>query len=138
MLLWPTPRPALAAAIDILNTAFTPIPVTDRMPKVRPSQIVIVDRIGGGQDNPRMDSARILVEAWGQSTAIAETMANRAREALRNAGGTWVGNGIFVYGWDSEDGVAHYDDPDVTDMRRFQFTGELLVSTRAAPAGSSS
>ena len=76
-----------------------------------------------------MDRARILVEAWARSIGDAEAMTATAREALRNAGGTHVG-GVFVYGFDGEDGPINYDDPDVTDMYRMQFSGELSISTR--------
>lgn len=136
MIIWPTPRPALLAAIDILEVAFAPIPVSDRMPKIRPPQIVLADRVGGGQVNPRMDRARILVECWAPTTAVAESMTGTAREALRNAGGTTISEGIFIYGWENEDGPVHFDDLDVTDMRRWQLTGDLLVSTRTVTTGS--
>jgi hypothetical protein len=39
-------------------------------------------------------------------------------------------DGVFIYAWDAEDGPVMYDDPDVTDMTRWQFTGDLSVSTR--------
>jgi hypothetical protein len=133
MLIWPTPRPALKAAISILQDAFGAVRVSDQMPKTRPAQFVRVDRVGGGQLNPRVDRARLLVECWGPSSGVVETMVGTAREALRNAGGTTVSDGIFIHSFDNEDGVAHYDDPDVTDQRRWQFTGDLLVSTRANP-----
>jgi len=132
MILWPTPRPALAAAIEILQTAFPSILVSDRMPRVRPDQIVIVDRVGGAMINPRIDEARILVECWGPSTLIVEAMTATAREALRNAQGTMVGNQIFIGGWENENGPTSYDDLEITDMRRWQFSGDLLVSTKAA------
>lgn len=131
MLLWPTPRPALQAAISVLQDAFGDVLVSDRMPRTRPAQIVIVDRVGGGQDNPRIDVARILVECWGPSTSVVENMTATAREALRNAAGTMVDD-IFINGYSNEEGPVHYDDPDVSDMRRWQFTADLLVSTRAA------
>lgn len=128
MIIWPTPRPAIKTAIAILEEAF-PNAVGAKFPKIRPSRYVLVSRVGGGQENPRMDRARLLVECWAKTIGEAETMTSTARAALRNAGGTTVGD-VFIYGWFNEDGPVMYDDPDVSDMTRHQFTGDLSVSTR--------
>lgn len=129
MIIWPTPKPAVKTAITILQDVFPDHPVTHKMPTTIPPVIVIVSRVGGGQDNPRMDRARLLVECWARDIGTAENMTGIARAALRNSGGTTVDN-VFVYGWDSEDGPVEYDDPDVSDRTRWQFSGELSVSTR--------
>lgn len=129
MIIWPTPRPAVKAAIGILTDAFAGIGVGANFPKVRPAKFVRVSRVGGGQDNPRMDRARLLVECWAKSVGDAEAMTATARAALRNAGGTHIDD-VFIYGWDNEDGPVMYDDPDISDMTRHQFTGDLSVSTR--------
>lgn len=129
MEIWPTPRPAVKTAVAILQAALGSTPVSTHMPRTRPAQIVLVSRIGGGQDNPRIDRARLLVECWAGGPGDAENMTATARTALRNAGGTMIGD-VFIHCWDSEDGPVMYDDPDVTDMTRWQFHGDLLVSTR--------
>jgi hypothetical protein len=130
MEIWPTPRPAVKAAVSILQTAFGSTAVSTRMPRTRPTQIVLVSRVGGGQDNPRMDRARLLIECWAGGPGDAETMTGQARAALRNAGASTVLDDVFVYAWENEEGPVMYDDPDVPDMVRHQFTGDLLVSTR--------
>jgi hypothetical protein len=129
MIIWPTPRPAVKTAISILTDAFTGTTVSYAMPRTRPAKIVLVSRVGGGQENPRMDRARLLIECWAKTIGDAEAMTATARAALRNSGGTTV-DGVFIYGWDGEDGPVMYDDPDVTDMTRWQFSGDLSVSTR--------
>lgn len=128
---WPTPKPAVLTAIRILDEALDPIPVSSKMPRNRPPMFVRVSRIGGGQNSIVTDTARILVEVWGPGTATVEAMANTARAALRNAGGTNV-DGVWVRAWTNEQGPVDFPDFDVPDMARWQFFGDLLVSTKDA------
>lgn len=126
---WSTPPASVKAAIAILEDALPGILVTPRVPKTRPTQFVRVTRAGGGLVNPVTDSPRILVECWATSYGQAETMANTARAALRNAQSQyWAGIFVRRWRWDSEDGPVDWPDPDVTDMERFQFHGDLEVS----------
>ena len=133
---YPTPKPALQAAIAILTAAFavpspfyaTPIPVGFRMPDVRPPTFVKVDRIGGRMHNVVTDAPRVLVECWGPDAGTVEQMTCTARGALLNSlGQYWAG--IWVREWCDEQGPVGFDDPAVTDMRRWQFHGDLRVST---------
>ena len=125
---YPTAKPALAAAVAILTPVFAPVLVSARMPLVRPAQFVRVDRVGGRMSNMITDSARILVECWAPDVPTAETMCNTARAALLNAfGKTWAG--VFVREWADEQGPVSFDDPAVTDQRRWQFHGDLRCST---------
>ena len=126
---WPLPQPAVKVAIAILTEAMDPVLVSARMPKTRPLQFVRVDRVGGSMPTPVTDISRLLVECFASDMATAEDMTAQARQALRNAGGSIVA-GAFVRGWTGEQGPVSFDDPTVTDQRRWQFTGDLLISTR--------
>lgn len=132
---WPVPQPAVKTAIAILTDALDPVPVVPTVPRTRPPMFIRVSRIGGGQTNPVTDIARILVECWGPGIATAESMANTARAALRNAGGTTVGT-AYVRSFRNEQGPVDFPDPDVSDMTRFQFFGDLNISTNPVTAGS--
>jgi len=115
---WPTAPPVVQAGVAILQTTFPSIPVSPMMPLTRPAQFIRIDRVGGGQ-------------CWVHETAGgyggAEGLANKARHAFYASAGT-VQAGIFIRAWRNEDGPVNFPDPDVTDMTRFQFTGDLLVS----------
>ena len=128
---WPTAPPVVQAGVAILQTTFPSIPVSPMMPLTRPAQFIRIDRVGGGQFNLATELARLLVECWVHETAggygSAETLANDARHALYASAGTTQA-GIFIRAWRNEDGPVNFPDPDVTDMTRFQFTGDLLVS----------
>jgi hypothetical protein len=138
--IYPAPKPALQAAIAILASAFavpssfypTPIAVGFRLPPgwpaTKPAEFVRVSRVGGRMLNLITDSPRVLVECWGPDVGTVEQMTCTARGALLNSlGQRWAG--IYVREWVNEQGPVDFDDPQVTDMRRWQFHGDLLVST---------
>lgn len=129
MEIWPTPKPALKAAIAILEDAFGTTLVSASMPRRRPAKFLQVTRVGGGQPNPAADVARILVECFGPDPATVESMTGTARSALRNAAGTTVA-GVFVRGWTAEQGPTDFPHPEILDLTRWQFTGDLLLATR--------
>lgn len=124
-MIWPTPKPAVLTAITVLTEGFgTYAVVSAKMPRTRPERFVRVTRVGGHQDHPATDTARILVECFGYDTATCENMCNTARAALRNAAGTTV-DGVFVRAWGNEDGPVSLAHPDVIDMERWQFHGDF-------------
>lgn len=132
MFIWPTPKPALLAAITILSEGFGDYAfVSAKLPAhIRPDRFVKVSRVGGDLDNIATDSARILVECYAKDVGQVEAMCNTARTALRNAGGTSVTadeQRMFIRAWDETSGPADYPNPDVLDFERWQFTGTLMV-----------
>lgn len=131
MQIWPTPKPAVLAAITILSEAFgTYASVSAKMPPHnRPVRFVRVTRTGGGQDNPTTDVARILIECFAKDTGQAEAMCNTVRAALRNAAGASVGDGIFIRSWANEDGPVDLPHPDILDFERWQIHGDLAVKS---------
>lgn len=119
----------MPVAQAILQARLPGVPIRDEMPEVRPSQFIVVRRVGGGQVFPHQDRAALLIEFWAESSAVAAQMAKAGRSALRNAGGTSVNN-VFVYGWENEHGPTDFNDPRIQDRRRCQLTGDLLISTK--------
>jgi hypothetical protein len=132
VIVWPTPKPALLAAITVLDEAFGEYAfVSAKLPaRQRPDRFVRVTRTGGVLDNIATDGARILVECYAKDVSQVEAMCNTARTALRNAGGTTVASDdveMFVRAWQETSGPADYPNPEIVEFERWQFTGELLV-----------
>lgn len=130
---YPTPKPAGKIAVKILTAAFDDIPVSSKSPLLLPDKYIRVSRVGGGLTSLITDSARILVEAWAATVPEAEQICCEAIAALQNAQGTSVTYDTdaeaFIRGFGNVDGPVDYADPDVPDKERWQFTGDLLVST---------
>lgn len=134
MFLYPTPKPAVLAAITVLADAFGEYAfVSAKLPgHHRPVRFVKVSRAGGGLANIATDTARILVECFAKDIGQVEAMLNTARTALRSAGGTTVTSGdisMFVRGWHNENIVSEFPHPDILDYERGQLTGELHLKS---------
>lgn len=132
MLIYPTPKPALLAAITVLDEAFGAYAhVSARLPATnRPDRFVKVTRVGGGLDNIASDSARILIECFAKDVGQCEAMCNTARTALRNSAGTNVTTtegDVFVRSWGNESGPTDFPHPEILDYDRWQLHGYLLV-----------
>lgn len=126
---YPVAKPALKVARRILADALTPIPVSVDVPfPDRPAQFVTCNRVGGGLVSLVTDAARIQVQCWAAGHPDVEDLTNAARAALQNAQGTIV-EGAFIRGFDNIEGPVDYPDPEVSDLNRWQFQGDLLVST---------
>jgi hypothetical protein len=130
--IYKTPKPAVKTAIAILVEAFGQYAqVSAKMPKHRPIRFVRVSRIGGSQSDPITDNARLLIECFGPDTETVEAMSATARTALRNAISTIVG-GAFVRNWSNEQGPVDFPHPQILDLDRWQFQGDLSLSTTPA------
>ena len=132
MFVFPTPKPALLAAITILAEAFGQYAfVSAKMPRREyPERFLKVSRVGGGLQSIATDSARILVECYAKDVAQIEAMCNTARTALRNAAGTNVSTTdgpVFIRRFSNEQGPADYKDPDLLEYDRWQFFGDLTI-----------
>lgn len=128
MMIWPTPKPAVLAAITILSDAFGEYAfVSAKLPAhQRPDRFVKVGRVGGGLDNIATDIARLVIECYAKDVGQVEAMCNTVRAALRNAAGTTVGE-AFIRAWDNESGPMDYPHPDIFDYERWQITGDLSI-----------
>lgn len=82
--------------IDVIADQW-PGPVAPAVPKPRPAELVVVRRLGGGDDGV-LDRARMGVDVWsgepGGSQAPAHALAARIREILRQAPFTHPGCGL--------------------------------------------
>jgi len=134
-----TPKPAVKVTIAVLADAFGAYAlVSARMPKQRPIRFIKVSRIGGSQDTPITDVARILIECFGPDVETCENMTATARTALRNAISTTV-EGAWIRNWSNEQGPVDFPHPEIIDMERWQFQGNLSLSTApvlSVPPGS--
>ncbi len=130
---WLPAKPGVLTAIRILTPGQSPTLVTDEMPKARPARIVLVSQTDGSRPNPVQSVHRLLVECWLSKTLDSsvniETWCGEVSAALRNSSGS-IYDGVFSFGWGNEQGPADFPDPDVTDMRRWQFHGDLTLSTK--------
>src|ERR1700754_1892297 len=100
--LWPPPPPGVKTAIAIQQAAFgTTVPVSAKMPKVRPDRFVRVSILPGRRVDQVSYRPRILVELFGLDVESVESMYATASTAFLNAASTIV-NGVFVRCWDDE------------------------------------
>jgi len=132
MFVWPTPKPALLAAITVLDDAFSEYAfVSAKLPgNNRPDRFVRVTRTGGNLANIATDEAQILVEVYAKDIGQVEAMAATATAALRNAGGTTVTSGdyrMFIRRWEENSIAVPFDNPEIIDYERGQVTGTLMV-----------
>jgi hypothetical protein len=132
MFIWPTPKPALLAAITVLDEAFGDYAfVSAKLPgTIRPERFVRVTRTGGNSANIATDDARILVEVYSKDVGEAEAMVSMATAALRNAGGTTITSGdyrMFIRRWKEDSIAVPFDNPEILDYERGQVTGTLMV-----------
>ncbi|WP_094359911.1 DUF3168 domain-containing protein [Mycobacterium marinum] len=127
---YPTPKAALKAAESALSTdaALAGVAVGTKIPNTRPSTFVRVGRAGGYRPNIVTDVMRVLVEVWAPTVAQAETICNQCIAALQNAQGTRSA-GAFIRAFDNIEGPIDLPEPDVSSSERWQFTGDLYVST---------
>lgn len=106
-------------AVSALREALG-VRVSTRRPDSPPDELVIVSRIGGGQQDWATRDPRFLIECYARSEAAAEVLAERARDA-------WIRARTSEVTWASADNnITRFDDPD-TSHHRFQFTGALQL-----------
>jgi hypothetical protein len=130
---YPTPKPGLKAARRIQADCFSSDAVGSKVPIERPDTFIRVSRVGGEMPLLVTDSVRVLTEIWVRSSitgavGIIEQMCCDSIAAYMNAQGTFV-EGAFIRGFGNISGPVDFPDPDVPDMERWQFQGDLLVST---------
>jgi len=134
---WPAPKPAVAVTIAALKaklaalypSLYTGLYVRSEQPTTRPSKYIVVSLLTTDFPNPAVTIPRPLVECWAESSATAEEMSCHAVRALLNAK-TQTFAGAQVKAFDNIQGPLELNDPAIQDRRRFQFHGDLYLSTR--------
>lgn len=133
------PKPALAAGIAILTeelpgNGFPGVFVSNKRPgpedgfQTYPPVFVRLTRTGGGMINMVTDRATLLVECYADDSEVAELFANVCSATLARRYGHRRFAGAHIRGY-SGDGPTEFPDPLVPTHDRWQFLGELLVST---------
>jgi hypothetical protein len=134
---FPRARPAIKTAIAILSAALNSggdIGVGYKMPQGWARVYVRVDRAGGHRPVLVTDATRVLCEIYGPQVADVEPVAAQAIQALQNAQGNNITvdgetEPVFIRGFDNIEGPVDLPLVDVPDVCRWQFQGDLLVST---------
>lgn len=125
---WPKPKSALKTIKAILEPRFPGLTVSPAMPKVRPSQFIVLSLMPGDFPNPAFTIAHPLVECWAETAETAEDMCGIVSQAFNNSKGRWFAE-AQILGWGNEQGPVEFNDPDITDRRRWQLHGDLYIST---------
>lgn len=102
-------------------------PVYVTPPSRVPKRYARLSRVGGIMSNLVTDSALITVSCYSSDPADAADFANECRELFAGSRGGFV-DGCWVRWWQEISGPSNYPEPDV-DLTRYQFTGELRIST---------
>lgn len=124
---WPKAQPAVYTAIAILREALPGVTVGAKTPTGQLGTCVRVTRAGGTRAAINTDVSWILVQCYAPITEV-EDLCATCSQALSEARATFV-DGVWVRGWDGEQGPVDFPDPDVTHLERWQFHGHLNLST---------
>ena len=126
---WPAAKPAVKTAITALDAEYA-CRVSDRMPKTRPAQAILVSQIDASIPNPAQSVHRLLIECWADPYSLnVEEWANGVAATMANLRGKTI-DGVFIFGWSNQHGPVFFPDPDVTDMDRWQLHGDFTLSTK--------
>jgi hypothetical protein len=102
------------------------VSVTSQVPNPRPAAFVIVKSTGGaGRENLVQDRSDLIVEAWANTEAAANTLARNAYGATLAMQGQSVSS-AQIYKVEVGGAPANLPDP-TSDQFRFTFTVELRV-----------
>lgn len=109
-------------------------PVYQTPPPDPPSAYVRVHRVGGIPRDLVTDRPLLSISCYAADPGAAADLANRTREVFAGFPGHWMTGTrswprSFCRGWREASGPAHYPDPDRPDRTRYQFSGELDLST---------
>ena len=97
--------------------------VRTRVPDIRPTRLVRVERVGGVRTNLVTDSAIIAVECWAASESAAAELGQLVRALIFAAEGT-TQSGAVIYKVTEVGGLAHLPDVD-TEHERYVFTAQI-------------
>lgn len=134
---WPEPKPAVAVTIAALKAqlvelypgVYTSLYIRSEPPTTRPAKYIIVSLLNTDHPNPAFTVPRPLIECWAETAATAEQMSGHCIRALKNAKAQKFAD-AWVKAFNNIQGPVELNDPDIQDRRRYQFHGELYLSTR--------
>lgn len=110
------------------------VPAYQTPPPGPPSTYLRVHRVGGIPRDLVTDLPMITISAYAEDAGVAADLANRVRDLLTTVPGHWLPTAeaedrAVCRGWREAAGPSHYPDPDRPDRVRYQFSGELALST---------
>lgn len=116
--------------VRLLRSRIGGVRVGTYYPRGVTGPMLVVRRHGGVMRSPITDGALLTVQAYAPTQAEAEQLAGMARRVFTSTvnNSCHVG-GHLVRGWVETAGPQRLPDPDQPNLVRFQFAGELLVST---------
>lgn len=133
---WPAPKPAITITRAILLDSFPTLSASSEMPAKRAKEFFVIGMANAFYPNPAITVPRPLIECWSTTAELAEQLACRAIQVMRNAKGYFEGEqsdgstvGAWAKGMRDIQGPFPLNDPDIQDRRRFQFHGDLYLST---------
>lgn len=100
------------------------VPVVGKLPSPRPTQFIVVERVGGGMPTVITDMAMLMVDVWADEHADCERLALNVREHLARAPGKRVGEHTCV-SFHHLGGPVYLPDPDI-GTPRYRITCELV------------
>lgn len=116
----PVPRSSQLVAVQALADALPSMRVSTELPDPRPSEHVVVSRIGGEDPPFGAITPRFLVEVYAATQLAAEELGERVQH-------TWLHLRSHGINWATTDhNLAPYDSPDPEHIR-WQFTGSLQI-----------
>lgn len=116
--------------VKLLRAIIGGVEVGTMFPRDAPPELVVVQRVGGVLANPITDGASFSVQCYGRDQLHAEQLATMVWQVLYRQ--QWAGiriDGHMVRGWKSAGAPQMFLDPSRPGLVRFQFAGQLLVST---------
>ena len=115
---------AVALVVDVLADEVGGH-VGNVVPSPRPTQFVVVRRVGGTRRNLVADNATLTVECWAERPEYAHDLAQYCRAVIHTMPGQTF-DGVAVYKVAELAGPADLPDP-VSDQPRYSFTVSVTV-----------
>lgn len=116
--------------VKLLRMLVAGVGVGTVYPRDAPDEYVVVQRVGGVLKNTITDGATFSVQCYAPGQFACERLAGMVWHVLNR--GEWAGmrvDGHMVRGWQSAGAPQMFIDPDRPEQARFQFAGQLFVST---------
>ena len=104
------------------------VPVSTRVPSVRPAKFVRLYLVGGTRSNLAQSRSLVFLECWAASETAAFDLAADTWQAIADADGSFLSDGVWLA--DGESGLStpvSNDDPE-SGTPRYTFTANVTVN----------
>lgn len=116
--------------VKLLRHITAGVRVVTVYPRDADGDLIVVQRVGGTMTNPITDNATFSIQVFDNTQFAAEQLASAVWRALYRQ--EWAGlrlDGHMLRGWKSAGAPQMFIDPERPHHVRFQFAGQLMVST---------